>query len=101
VVEPKEIPCPVDHAGKFTDEVKDYAGVYVLDANKQIQKDLKEQGRMWSQSTVFHDYPMCWRSDTPLIYKTVPCWFIEVTKITPRLLKNNASTYWCVVCLGP
>ncbi|ETO37045.1 isoleucyl-tRNA synthetase, cytoplasmic [Reticulomyxa filosa] len=90
----EEVPCPVDHAGKFTAEVADYAGTYVLDANKEIIKDIKAKGRLWSQSTIVHEYPMCWRSETPLLYKAIPSWFIQVTQIKDQLLKNNAKTTW-------
>ncbi|ETO22052.1 isoleucyl-tRNA synthetase, partial [Reticulomyxa filosa] len=89
-----EVPCPVDHAGKFTADVGDYAGVYVLDANKEIIKDIKSKGRLWSQSTITHEYPMCWRSETPLLYKAIPSWFVRVTEIKDQLLKNNAKTSW-------
>lgn len=42
-----------------------------------------------------HSYPFCWRSDTPLLYKAVPSWFIRVESIVPRLLESNNATYWC------
>lgn len=46
------------------------------------------------KSTYQHSYPFCWRSDTPLIYKAVPSWFISVQTVKERLLANNAETYW-------
>ena len=52
------------------------------------------QGRLVQKSSISHSYPFCWRSDTPLIYKAVPSWFIKVEEIKDKLLKNNSQTYW-------
>lgn len=49
---------------------------------------------LFVHATIFHSYPFCWRSDTPLIYKAVPSWFVAVESIREKLLKNNAETYW-------
>ena len=57
-------------------------------------KRLKEEGRLVHQSTCPHSYPFCWRSETPLIYKAVPSWFIRVETIVPQLLENNQKCYW-------
>ncbi|TPX62646.1 isoleucine---tRNA ligase [Powellomyces hirtus] len=89
-----DLPMPVDATGCFTAEIRDYAGVYVKDADKQIQKDLKKTGRLIRQRQITHSYPFCWRSDTPLIYKAVPGWFVRVSNINDKLLKNNGETYW-------
>ena len=90
----EEVVCPVDHNGKYKDEVKDYVGQYVLDANKNIQKDLRQNGRLWNEVNFDHDYPHCWRSDTPLLYRAIPSWFIKVTDIKDKLVENNKKTYW-------
>lgn len=89
-----KIPCPVSPTGNFTDEVTDFKDIYIKEADKLIAKNLKERGRLVSQSTVKHSYPFCWRSETPLIYKAVPGWFIRVEQMIPDLLKNNAASYW-------
>jgi len=89
-----EIPCPVDAAGIFTEEVIDFKNIHVKDADKLISKRIKENGRMVHQGTIRHSYPFCWRSDTPLIYKAVPGWFVGVEQIVPDLLKNNEECYW-------
>ncbi|KAJ3121621.1 isoleucine--tRNA ligase [Nowakowskiella sp. JEL0407] len=86
--------CPVDATGKYTSEVTDYVGIYVKEADKQIQKDLKARGRLVRQTQFSHQYPFCWRSDTPLIYKAVPAWFVRVSNINEKLLANNQQTYW-------
>eukprot|EP01084_Bolivina_argentea_P055966 102494_1 len=90
----EDVVCPIDHNGKFMDEVKDYAGMYVLDANKDIVKDLRKNNRLWNEGNLDHEYPHCWRSDTPLLYRAIPSWFIRVTAIKDKLVANNAKTYW-------
>ncbi|XP_017264217.1 isoleucine--tRNA ligase, cytoplasmic [Kryptolebias marmoratus] len=86
--------CPVDASGCFTSEVTDFAGQYVKDADKNIIKLLKEKERLVSDSTFKHNYPFCWRSDTPLIYKAVPSWFIKVEHMVDKLLECNGKCYW-------
>ena len=86
--------CPVDNFGKFTAEVDDLAGLYVKDADKKIIASLKETGRLYERANYLHSYPFCPRSDTPLIYKTIPSWYINVESIKDRLLNSNAQIYW-------
>lgn len=59
-----------------------------------IIKDLKERGRVVKVDQIKHNYPFCWRSDTPLIYKAVTAWFIKVTEVKEDLIKNNFKAYW-------
>ncbi|KAK0426729.1 hypothetical protein QR680_009868 [Steinernema hermaphroditum] len=89
-----KIICPIDEKGRFTDEVADFAGQYVKDADKNIIKKLKEAGLVMKAEQCKHSYPFCWRSDTPLIYRAVPSWFIRVEELVERLLANNDKTYW-------
>jgi isoleucyl-tRNA synthetase len=78
---------PVDSKGRFDDTVPDYAGQHVFDANPQIIRDLKNQGRaaavngavLLRHETYEHSYPHCWRCRNPLIYRAVSSWFIKVT----------------------
>lgn len=86
--------CPVDEKGLFTDEVPDFKGIYVKEADKAIIKRLKEIGNLVKQEQTKHSYPYCWRSETPLLYKAVPSWFIRVEMLVERLLANNSKTYW-------
>jgi len=88
------IVCPVDDAGKFTNEVTTYASIYVKDADKQIIKDLKDNHHLYEQSTLVHSYPFCPRSDTPLIYKVVPAWYVSVEKIKDDLVAANQEINW-------
>lgn len=64
------------------------------DADKNIIKYLKDAGRIENVSSVKHSYPFCWRSETPLIYKAVPSWFVRVQHMSQDLLACNKATYW-------
>ena len=86
--------CPVDANGKFTDRVPDFKGLHVKEADNAICAALKAAGRLVLKDSYRHTYPFCWRSDTPLIYKAVPSWFVAVEKMKENLIKNNNSTYW-------
>jgi isoleucyl-tRNA synthetase len=86
---------PVDAEGKFTAAVPPYAGQQVKEADRAIIKDLKEKGALFRQDTIQHNYPYCWRSDTPLIYKAISTWFVRLDDaLKQRLLDNNAKTRW-------
>ena len=90
----EEVPCPVDANGRYTSEVPDFKGQHVKDADEPICARLKADGRLVHKEVYPHSYPFCWRSDTPLIYKAVPSWFVAVESIKERLLANNGETYW-------
>ncbi len=94
VIKPDDPPVPIDDNGFFTAEVSDFKGIYVKEADKLIRKNLKERHHLLIDSSVKHNYPFCWRSDTPLIYKAVHCWFIKVTSIKEDLVANNKKAYW-------
>lgn len=90
----RTVVCPVDMEGKFTDEVTDFAGVYVKDADKHIIKRLKEAGNLYLQEVIVHSYPFCPRSDTPIIYRTIPSWYVKVEAMRDRLVANNQQINW-------
>ena len=90
----KTVVCPIDFEGKFTSEVPDYAGVYVKDADKALIKRLKEEGKLLLQETIVHAYPFCPRSDTPIIYRTIPSWYVKVEQMRERLVANNQQINW-------
>ncbi|EPQ57319.1 hypothetical protein GLOTRDRAFT_115301 [Gloeophyllum trabeum ATCC 11539] len=95
VIRPDEQPpCPIDDSGRFTKEVPDFQGQYVKDADKDIQKVLKAKGRLIVQSVLNHQYPFCWRSGTPLLYRAIPTWFVRVSPIVDELVANNKETRW-------
>jgi isoleucyl-tRNA synthetase len=89
-----EVVCPVDQNGQFTQEVPDFEGVYVKDADKGIIKKLKEAGRVLHHTQIRHRYPFCWRSDTPLIYRAMRTWFVSVELLKEKLLKANEKIHW-------
>jgi isoleucyl-tRNA synthetase len=86
--------CPVDDQGRFTNEVADWAGENVFEANPKVAAHLKEQGAVVRHDTYDHNYPHCWRTDTPIIYKAVSSWYVEVTKIRDRLVELNQEINW-------
>lgn len=86
--------CPVDDSGRFTAEVADYAGQNVFEANPLIIADLKAAGTVVRHDTYDHNYPHCWRTDTPIIYKAVSSWYVEVTAIRDRLVELNQQINW-------
>ena len=88
------VPDPLDANGCFLPVVSDFAGKYIKVADKDIIKYLRESGRLVDASQLKHSYPFCWRSDTPLIYRAVPSWFVKVESFKDRLVKNNNQTYW-------
>lgn len=86
--------CPIDAECKFTSQVPDYAGIYVKDADKDIIRRLKEEGKLIHRSTIKHNYPHCWRDDVPLIYRAVSTWFVRIDLIKEKMLKANSQMSW-------
>ncbi|MEC8252091.1 MAG: isoleucine--tRNA ligase [Planctomycetota bacterium] len=90
-----ELVCPVDERGRYTAAVRDWAGTLVFDANKEIIKALKDRGVLVRHVTYEHNYPHCWRTREPLIYKALPgAWFVKVTEIKERMQEHNRSIRW-------
>jgi isoleucyl-tRNA synthetase len=85
-------PVVVDDSGNMT--VGEFAGMYFKDADKVIIKRLTEKNRILVNSQAKHSYPFCWRSDTPLMYRTVPAWFVRVTEVVDKMLANVDKTNW-------
>ncbi len=90
----KAVPCPIDLEGKFTDEVSDYVGVYVKEADKALIRRLKEEGKLFHQDVIVHSYPFCPRSDTPILYRTIPSWYVKVEQMRDRLVASNQQINW-------
>jgi isoleucyl-tRNA synthetase len=86
--------CPVTMNGEFTDEVPDFAGQHVKEADKHIIRWLKDQGVLYRQEVIQHSYPFCYRSDTPLIYRAIPSWYVAVTRLSDQLLAANEQIRW-------
>jgi len=94
IVKGEAVPCPIDDDGRFTEKVPDFKGLHVKEADKPILAHLKPGGRLVKSGAIKHSYPFCWRSDTPLIYRVIPSWFVKVESIRERLVNNNAKTHW-------
>lgn len=88
------IVCPVDNAGKFTNEVSDFQGSHVKDADKEIIKTLKDNGALLLHETYVHSYPFCYRTGTPLIYRAIPSWYVSVESIKDKLIASNDQINW-------
>lgn len=86
--------CPIDLNGRFTDEVSDFSGQHVKAADKDIIRWLKDSGALYLQSVIVHSYPFCPRSDTPIIYRTIPSWYVKVEQIKNRIAELNQQVNW-------
>ncbi|MBI9103471.1 MAG: isoleucine--tRNA ligase [Spirochaetales bacterium] len=86
--------CPVDDECQFTPEVSDYAGRFVKDADKDIIRRLKDEGKLVKRDNYLHSYPHCWRCKSPLIYRAVSSWFVDIGKVKDKMLAANGQIYW-------
>jgi isoleucyl-tRNA synthetase len=77
-----EIYCPVDHAGRFTPEVEQFAGLSVFEANPKIVEFLRERGVLLFSENYDHRYPHCWRCKNPVIFRATPQWFISLDRVS-------------------
>ena len=89
----------VDGKGNMTQETP-YAGIFVKKADPEILKDLEEQGKLFDAPRFEHDYPFCWRCDTPLIYYARESWFIKMTAVKDDLIRNNNTINWIPETIG-
>ncbi|MDP7068131.1 MAG: isoleucine--tRNA ligase, partial [Acidimicrobiales bacterium] len=85
---------PVDDQGRFTSIIREWSGDNVFDANPKIIQHLKDLGKVLRHDTYEHNYPHCWRTDTPIIYKAISSWYVEVTKIRSQLQEINQEINW-------
>ncbi|HVI69801.1 MAG TPA: isoleucine--tRNA ligase [Magnetospirillaceae bacterium] len=85
---------PVDDDGRYTSDVRDYAGRLVFDANNEIVADLDKQHKLFTSALYTHKYPHCWRTDVPIIYRAMSAWFVDVPKIKEQMLKANQDINW-------
>ncbi len=85
---------PVDAHGNFKEGMPLIGGINFKEADKLISRDLKDRGLMFKQQTLQHNYPFCWRTDTPLMYKAISSWFVSIEKIKQKLLKNAEEIHW-------
>ena len=89
----------VDGKGELTKETP-YAGVFVKKADPMVLKDLEEKGLLFDAPKFEHEYPHCWRCDTPLIYYARESWFIKMTAVKEDLIRNNNTVNWIPESIG-
>ena len=89
----------VDGKGDLTAETP-YAGKFVKDADPLVLKDLDAEGKLFDAPKFEHDYPFCWRCDTPLIYYARESWFIKMTTVKDDLVRNNKTINWIPASIG-
>lgn len=94
LIDPDNPLCPIDDDGKFTSDFKFCEGILYKDGNKKIMEDLHSRKRLLHKGTFNHQYPMCYRTGQPLIYKAIPSWFINVESVKNDLIENNKKAYW-------
>ncbi len=85
---------PVDDRGCFTQPVTLWADLNVFEANPEIIAELKQRNRVLRHDTYEHNYPHCWRTDTPIIYKAISSWYVKVTEISDLLAETNQQINW-------
>jgi isoleucyl-tRNA synthetase len=85
---------PVDAAGRFTGDVSEWQGLFVKEADPQIIDYLEKQGLLYAAGRCTHNYPFCWRCDTPLLYYARSSWFIRMTALKEQMLANNDTINW-------
>jgi len=89
----------VDGKGEMTEETA-YAGMFVKDADKPILMDLEAAGKLFDAPKFEHEYPHCWRCDTPLIYYARESWYIKETAVRDDLIRNNNTVNWIPESIG-
>ncbi len=89
----------VDGKGNMTEETP-FAGLFVKDADPKVLINLEERGLLFDAPKFEHDYPFCWRCDTPLIYYARESWFIKMTEVRDDLIKNNNTINWIPESIG-
>lgn len=89
----------VDEKGNMTKETP-FAGLFVKKADPEVLKDLDARGLLFDAPKFEHDYPFCWRCDTPLIYYARESWFIKMTAVRDDLVRNNNTVNWIPQSIG-
>ncbi|AHX06639.1 isoleucine--tRNA ligase [Ehrlichia chaffeensis str. Liberty] len=86
--------CPIDDGAKFTNKISDFANMHVFDTNDEIISILKQKNLYFKTDQYLHNYPHCWRTDTPLIYRAMSSWYVKVTKIKDKMIELNKTVNW-------
>lgn len=84
----------LDEQGDFTKDIPEYAGLNYRVANDKIIEDLQKKDRLFRSEEYEHEMPMCWRTNTPLIYKPITSWYIAMSTLRSELVANNNKIHW-------
>jgi isoleucyl-tRNA synthetase len=85
---------PIDAECRFTGEVPEHAGVFVKDADQELVRRLRDQGLLVHHGTMQHSYPFCYRCDSPLIYRAISAWFLDVEPLKEAMIRVNKEINW-------
>ncbi|WP_024655081.1 isoleucine--tRNA ligase [Borrelia hispanica] len=85
---------PIDAECKFTIEIKDFEGLFVKDADNKIIEKLKSMNLLFKRENYLHRYPFCYRTNSPLIYRPISSWFVNIEKIKEKLIRSNEQINW-------
>ncbi|MEY4372916.1 MAG: isoleucyl-tRNA synthetase [Actinomycetota bacterium] len=86
--------CPMDSRGRYTAEIRLWAGEHVFEANKDVIRHLKDAGVVVRHDSYNHPYPHCWRCAEPLVYRAISSWFVKVTEFRDRMVELNQQIRW-------
>jgi isoleucyl-tRNA synthetase len=89
-----EVFDPIDDQGNFLPDMGFLAGLNFKEADKTIIRELKQGGLVFRHETLDHSYPFCWRTDTPLMYKAISTWFVNVESLKDRMVAHNKTVHW-------
>ncbi len=84
----------LDDQGNMNEEIEQFKGMFYKKANKYIMEDLKNRGLLFAHYDYEHQMPMCWRTDTPLIYKPIKSWYVKVSAIREKMVAENNEVNW-------
>lgn len=84
----------LDDTANFTSEVPEYEGIFYKQANPKIIESLVARNLMFKHGRILHRMPMCYRTGTPLIYKPIKSWYLDIQKLKPRLIEENSKIRW-------
>ena len=85
---------PVDGAGKLTEDITPWAGLFIKDADPLIMDELAERGLLFRRGTIVHTYPFCWRCDSPLVYYARNSWYLKTTQFKDQMIELNKKINW-------
>jgi isoleucyl-tRNA synthetase len=85
---------PLDADGKFLPPVTDFLGLNFKESDPKVIQELKRSGKLVLHRTIEHSYPFCYRTNTPLLYRAIPTWFVNVEKIRDELVQVNKTVHW-------